>query len=208
MAQRLLRLPAEQFFTGSSPVLRFLFKMAKVYLIHGWGGSSKDAFFPWIEEELKKREFEVKSFDMPNTNEPKIEDWVLYLEKNIQEVGEQTYFIGHSIGCQTIMRFLEKLHKHQKIAGCVFVAPWFDLINLQPEEMAIAHPWINSKINSERVLDHCNNFLTIFSNNDPYVSLDEFKKFESKLNSKTLIKKNLGHFDEVKQIPEILEFVK
>ena len=52
---------------------------------------------------------------MPNSENPKIEKWVKYLEENIKSVDEQTYFIGHSIGCQTIMRFLEKLHKHKKL---------------------------------------------------------------------------------------------
>lgn len=106
------------------------------------------------------------------------------------------------------MRFLEKLHKHKKIAGCVFVAGWFDLINLEPEEMRIAHPWINSRIDFERILDHCNNFLAIFSDNDPCVHLNEVEKFRENLGAKIIIKKGLGHFDAVEKIPEILKFIK
>ncbi|MEK6817169.1 MAG: alpha/beta fold hydrolase, partial [Nanoarchaeota archaeon] len=153
----------------------------KVYLIHGWGFNPEMNWYPWLKKELEKKGFEVKTFDMPNTDNPKIEKWVKYLEENIKSVDEQTYFIGHSIGCQTIMRFLEKLHKHKKIAGCIFVAPWFNLINLEPEEVKIAHPWINSKIDFGRILDHCNNFLAIFSKNDPYVHLDEIEKFKKNL---------------------------
>ena len=184
--------------------------MKKVYLIHGWGGSSEGAWFDWLKEELPKKGFEVHAFDMPETDSPKIETWIRYLEEKIHigDIDEQTYFVGHSIGCQTIMRFLEKLHKHKKIGGCVFVAGWFDLINLEPKEMVIAHPWINSQIHFERILDHCNNFLAIFSDNDPNVHLDEIKKFEKDLGAKIIIKKKQGHFNEVDKIPEILEFVK
>ena len=99
-------------------------KNKKVYLIHGWGGSSEGGWFDWLKEEFSKCNIKVYAFDMPNTDNPKIEKWVKYLEENIKDVDEQTYFIGHSIGCQTIMRYLEKLHKHKKIAGCVFVAQW------------------------------------------------------------------------------------
>ena len=182
----------------------------KVYLIHGWGGSSEGGWFDWLKQELLKKGFEVFAFDMPDTDEPKIEKWVGYLEEkiNLNEIDEHTYFIGHSIGCQTKMRFLEKLHKHKKISGCVFVAGWLDLINLEPKEMEIAHPWINSEIKFERILDHCNNFLSIFSEDDPYVHLNEVEKFKTNLNSKIIIKEHKGHFGEVEKIPEILEFVK
>lgn len=145
---------------------------------------------------------------MPNTDEPKIEEWVDYLEKNIKDTDERTYFIGHSIGCQTIIRYLEKLHKHKKIAGCVFVAGWFDLINLESWELKIAHPWINSKIHFDRILDHCNNFLALFSTDDPFVHLDESEKFKKELGAKIIIKHNKGHFDGEKEIPEILDFIK
>jgi len=183
-------------------------KMKKVYLIHGWGGSSEGGWFDWLKTELKARGYEVKAFDMPNTDEPKIEEWVGYLIDNIKDVDEETYFVGHSIGCQTVIRFLEKLHKHKKVGGCVFVAGWFDLINLEPEELLIAHPWVNSRIHFDRVLDHCNNFLAIFSDNDPYVHLNEIKKFEENLGAKIIIKKGLDHFNTVEKIPEILKFIK
>ncbi len=187
--------------------------MKKFYIIHGWGGSSEDPLLNWIKEELEKKNFKVKSFDMPNTNEPKIEDWTEYLRSNIDmdEIDEDTYFVGHSIGCQTIMRFLEKLPKHKKILKCVFIAPWLDLINLEPEENKIAHPWINSKINFERIFEHCKNFVCIFSNDDPYVHLDESEKFKENLNAKIIILKNKGHFtkeDNVKELPETLNFLK
>jgi len=184
--------------------------MKKVFLIHGWGGDSEGGWFNWLKKELPKKGFEVEAFDMPDTDNPKIENWVGYLEKkiNVDEIDEQTYFVGHSIGCQTIMRYLEKLHKHKRVGGCVFVAGWFDLINLEPEEMEIAHPWINQHINFERVLDHTNRFLALFSTNDPYVHENEREKFENNLGAKVIIKKKMEHFNNVLELPEILEFIK
>ena len=37
---------------------------------------------------------------MPNTANPKIEEWVDYLNSKVDLLNEETYFIGHSIGCQ------------------------------------------------------------------------------------------------------------
>ena len=85
--------------------------MKTVYILHGWGFDSNMPWIKWLEAELKEKGFEVHAFDMPNTKEPKIEDWVGYLEENIKNIDEKTFFVGHSIGCQTIMRFLEKSSK-------------------------------------------------------------------------------------------------
>ncbi len=185
-------------------------EMKKAYLIHGWGGNSEGGWFEWLKVELPKKGFEVVAFDMPDSENPRIESWVKHMEKNIsgEELNDKTYFIGHSVGCQTIMRYLEKLPKQKELGGCVFVAGWFDLINLEPEEISIAHPWINTKIDFERIIRHTNNFLAIFSDNDPYVHLDEQEKFRKNLGAKIIIKKKQGHFNETKEIPEILEFVK
>lgn len=170
--------------------------MKKVYMIHGWGESSEDSWFPWLKKELEKKKIKVRIFDMPESENPKIETWVKHLEENVKDVDENTYFIGHSIGCQTIMRFLEKMHKHKKIGGCIFVSGWFNLINLEPEEMKIAHPWLTSPVEFSRIIDHCNNFLAIFSRDDPYVPLEDSEIFREKLGARIFIEKNKGHFEE------------
>ncbi len=180
-------------------------------MIHGWGGSSEDNWFPWLKKELEKKGVEISTFDMPDSEHPKIEQWVKYLEEKIKTVDEDTYLVGHSIGCQTILRFIEKLHKHEKVGGCFFVAPWFNLVNLEPEEMEIAHPWINNQIDFGRIIDHCNNFVALFSTDDPYVPLSNAEIFKEKLNVKIIIEKNRGHFTEENEpviLREILKFLK
>ena len=181
--------------------------MKKIYLIHGWGGTSEGGWFDWLKEELRSKGIKVYAFNMPNTEHPKIEEWVKHLEDNIKEVDKDTYFVGHSIGCQTIMRFLEKLPKHKVVGGCVFVAGWFNLINLNEEEMLIAHPWINARIDFERIKRHTPHFLCIFSDNDPWVHLSESEIFKEKLGAKIIHKKKMGHFENVEKIPEVLSFL-
>ena len=187
--------------------------MKKVYVVHGWGGSPfSEGWFGWLKRELTKRNIKVDFLEMPNTDTPKINEWVKYLEENIKDVDEQTYFIGHSIGCQVIIRYLEQLPENIKVAGCIFVAGFFNLPNLETqEEIKIARPLIETPINFEKIKIHTRNFLAIFSKNDPYVHLDEIEKFKKNLGAKIIIKEKQGHFTEedgIKKIPEILEFVK
>jgi len=189
-------------------------KMKKVYLIHGWGGSdSSEGWFGWLKEESKKLGIKVISFNMPNTDEPKIEEWIGFLKENAKDLDEETYFVGHSVGCQAILRYLETLDSGIKISGVVFVAPWMELdkntIEEEGEEVVeIATPWMETPIDFDKIKEHTNNFLCILSDNDPYVPLNNKEFFEEKLNAKSVIKHNEEHFNETKKIPEILEFVR
>lgn len=184
--------------------------MKKVYLIHGWGGSSRGGWFDWLREELEERGVKVTAFDMPETNSPKISKWVDFLETNIKWIDENVYFVGHSVGCQAIMRFLEKLPESIKIKGCVFVAGWFNLkeeASEDDEDLKIARPWLETPIDFGKVKNHCGNFLAIFSDNDPYVPLSDKEIFKEKLNAEIIVKNNQKHFNEAEKIKEALKFI-
>jgi predicted alpha/beta hydrolase family esterase len=187
--------------------------MKKIYLIHGWGGSdSSEGWFGWLKEKAKEKEFEVISFNMPNTDKPVIEEWVGFLKENVKDLDKETYFIGHSIGCQAVLRYLETLNSDIKVKGCIFVAPWMELdkntIKEEGKEVVeIARPWMETPINFEKIKEHTNNFLCILSDNDPYVPLSNKEFFEEKLSAKTIIKSSEEHFNKTKEISEILDFI-
>ena len=110
---------------------------------------------------------------------------------------------------QAIMRYLEKLPEGIKIAGCVFIAGFFNLPNLETqEEKDIAKPWIEEPISFEKVKKHTNNFLAIFSKDDPEVDISDSELFRERLGAKIILKDNEEHFNDTQKIPEILEFIK
>ena len=180
--------------------------MKKVYLIHGWGGDSKTLFFRWLIKNLEGKA-EVIAFDMPETDNPLIEKWVPYLQENIV-LNDETYLVGHSVGCQAIMRYLEKLPGDKKVKCCIFVGGWLKLTLNSKEEERISKPWLETPINFNKVKQHCDNFIAIFSDNDEFAPLENIELFKKNLNAKTILKKAQEHFIYVKEIPEILEFMK
>src|SRR3989338_3198510 len=106
----------------------------RVFIIHGWGGSPNEGWFPWLKRELGARGFLVYALNMPHTDTPTIGEWVDYLTEAVGEADENTYLVGHSIGCQTILRMAEGLEEDERLGGAVFVACWFTLLGLQTEE--------------------------------------------------------------------------
>ena len=192
---------------GSNPAPATLMKMTKrVFLVHGWGGSPEANWFPWLKKELESKGFEVRSLKMPNTDNPTIPEWVSFLKKEAGKPNKDTFFVGCSIGCQTIMRYLQDISG--EVGGVLFVAGWFTLKGLETEEeKQIAKPWFASPINLAAVKKVAPKITAIFSTDDPFVPLSDTKKFERELNAKIIIEKDKGHFDEERYDIILKEFL-
>ena len=81
----------------------------RVFIVHGWDGHPKEGWFPWLKQELEKHGFDVFVPQMPEPIMPKIEAWVSHLAGIVNKPDKNTCFVGHSIGCQAILRYLETL---------------------------------------------------------------------------------------------------
>jgi len=181
----------------------------QVIIVHGWSSHPKDCWFPWLKQKLEERGYKVIVPAMPDTDEPKIKAWVKHLKEVVGQVDEQTFFVGHSIGCQAIIRYLEGLPVDAKVGGVVFVGGWFKLTNLSgPEEWAIAEPWLENNIDYNKVKSHTKNLVAIFSDNDHWVPLENKKLFAERLGAKTIVEHEKEHFTSeggVLELPVVLE---
>jgi len=185
--------------------------MKRVFIIHGWGGYPDEGWFPWLKKELEKRGFAVQVPAMPNTAEPKIEVWIPFLSELVGQADENTFFVGHSIGCQTIIRYLQTLPDGIKIGGAVFVAGWYNLRNLETEEeKKIAGPWVNEPRDDKKIRQTVNRAIAIFSDDDPFVIPENQRSWKEKIGAKIIIEHAKGHFSEetgIKELSSALEAV-
>lgn len=182
--------------------------MKKVYIIHGWDGYPEEGWFPWLKKELGSRGFDVQVPAMPDSAEPKIETWVPFLRELVGTPDENTFFVGHSIGCQAILRFLETLPKEVKIGGAIFVAGWYNLRDLETEEEEkIVGPWVNTRRDDEKIRKFLEGkSVAIFSNNDPWVIPENQERWKEKVGAKIIIEHDKGHFsgsDGVIELPSV-----
>ena len=108
--------------------------MKRAVIVHGWGGSPEEGWFPWLRKELEARDFEVTVPQLPEAETPRIGKWVPTLAVAVGAVDENTYLVGHSMGCQTIARYLEGLDESIHVGGAVYVAGFFDSLTLGEDE--------------------------------------------------------------------------
>ena len=180
--------------------------MAKrAFLIHGWEGYPEEGWRPWLKDELKQRGFEVIVPAMPDTENPKLEDWLKHLIETVGDPNEECYFVGHSLGNITILRYLESLGEDKKIGGAVLVAGFTS--DLGFEEL---HSFFTKPIDWDNINNHCTKFVAIHSDNDPFVSLHYADFFKEKLGAEIIVKHDMKHFsggDGVDKLPVALESV-
>ncbi len=177
--------------------------MVRVFLVHKWEGKPADDWYPWLKKMLEATGFEVHVPEMPDTTAPKIEEWISFLNNIIAKPDVDTYLVGHSIGCQAIMRYLAGIN--ETVGGIVLVAGWITLKDeaLSEEEWLVAQPWCRTPIDWKRVKGNSKHITVILSKDDPYVSLDNAKLFEERLGARVLVQPGAGHFEKVDGFSEL-----
>ncbi len=207
--------------------------MKKVIIVHGWGFTPEDNWYPWLKGELIERGFDVVVPEMSETLVPHITVWVDNLREAVENSSEDMILIGHSIGCQTIIRYLaetDRLNHFDKngrpiskadLGKVILVAGWFQLDRgVIDEEIKkygqivreVADEWEQTPIDFEKAKSNCADISVLLSSNEPYGCVSENKKvFEEKLGATVTVLENSGHFttdDGITEIPEILEYIK
>lgn len=182
----------------------------RIFIIHGWGGSPEEGWFPWLKEKLTAMGHEVFVPKMPDADNPKIPAWVNYLEQQIGQSDQNTILIGHSIGCQAILRYLETIET--SLSRIILVAGWFKLKDLESdEEWSTARPWLDTPIDFDKIKQNSKSVDVILSDNDPWVPLEENKQiFEQKLGAQVHILQDKGHLGgdhDILEMPLIIDIL-
>ncbi len=175
----------------------------RVFIIHGWEGTPKANWFPWLKIELEDRGFKVQVPAMPHTKKPKLAEWLSYLQKTVGQPDENTYFVGHSLGVITILRFLESLPYSQKVSGAVLVAGFPEPIGYKELNSFFA-----DFVDYHKIKNSVNKLVAIHSDNDPYVPLENGEILRDKLGAKLIVISMAGHFnkdDGFTELPAALE---
>lgn len=187
--------------------------MKRVFIVHGWDGHPQEGWFPWLKTELEKRGFAVTVPAMPNPAKPTIAEWVPALAAAVGKPDSQTYFVGHSMGVITVLKYLETLTDSVCVGGVVSVAGFLEKpINISVEDDAIAEPWFTEKLSAQTRV-RAGKVFAIFSPTDKWVRIENKKLFEEQFGAQTFIddgKGDKGHFsgsDGVTELPKVLELL-
>lgn len=183
--------------------------MRRAFLIHGWEGYPEEGWRPWLRDKLIQEGFQVIVPAMPDTAEPALGKWLPFLQNLAKEPDLETFFVGHSLGCITILRYLETLKEGEKVGGAVLVAGFGHDLEYPGYKKELSS-FFKEDINWEKIKNHCKKFVSIASDNDPFVPLSHNKLFVEKLGAESIVENNKSHFsgdDGINDLPSALNAV-
>lgn len=178
--------------------------MARVIIVHGFKGKPNTNWKPWLKAQLEDRGITVSVPAMPNTDNPIAEEWVAELSNVVAEPNEDTFLVGHSLGCITILRYLESLPEGSKVGGCVFVAGFTGRFN---KYNGGHDSFFDHELGWDAIKSHSSTFVAIQSDDDKNVEIEQLDLFNQKLNAQTVRLSGMGHFgssDGVFEAPDVL----
>jgi hypothetical protein len=178
--------------------------MTRVFLVHGWDGSPEGNWFPWLKRQLEEKGFAVIVPAMPNPDEPELDKWLKRLQDTAGVASENDFFVGHSVGCITILRYLETLPEGKKAGGAVLVAGFPEPIGYDEIAGFFVPP-----LDFEKVKRSADKFAAINSDNDPYVPVKQGEILRDRLGAELIVLTNAGHINtegenKFTELPEAL----
>lgn len=179
--------------------------MKRVVIVHGYTGYPDKNWFPWLKERLEAQEVEVHVPQMPDTNEPKKDAWVAKLHEVVGEPDEDTFLVGHSLGCPAILRYLESFDTGKKVGGVVLVAGFAEDIGIEALDT-----FINEPFDFVSIQQAANSFVALSSDNDPYIELDVAKRMAQNTEAELIVESGAGHFnhkDGFTELPQALDIL-
>ena len=159
--------------------------MKNAIILHGTGDSPDLFWFPYIQERLEEKGFEVWLPQLPNAKKPNIKDWLSFIIKN-GKFTEETVLIGHSAGAQIILSVLENVDVEIKQA--ILVSGY-----AKPLSKTENDPKNQDDFTWDKIKRKAGEFIFINSDNDPWECNDKQGKIMFDHLGGTLIIRHEGH---------------
>lgn len=185
----------------------------RVFIIHGYLSFPEEAWLPWLKRALERRGCIVSLPAMPKPDQPVIHEWINFITSLVGEPDRDTFIVGHSLGCQAVLRYLETVGAAGKSVGkTILVAGTFPIERSVPEALEAAQgnsvllPWLTTGVNAFQVKQAAGKCTVILSDKDPYMDVvPTAAVFRAALNPAILFVPGGGHFNEDDQWTELPE---
>jgi uncharacterized protein len=175
-------------------------------MVPRWAGSPDTDFYPWLTRKLRAPPAafdDVCTLAMPTPSAPTIDGWVSTLASALgPSPSPSTVLLGHSVGCQAILRYLATLPEGHSVEGALLVAGWFEV----DTPWDTLRPWLDTPMDLDRVRAALRRCVVVLSDSDPFTS--DYRRntrlFEERLGARVRLVPGGRHFNNPRE-PAVLE---
>ncbi|MGW9019166.1 RBBP9/YdeN family alpha/beta hydrolase [Priestia megaterium] len=163
-----------------------------IHIIHGYGASPSSHWFPWLKEKLIADDHQVSILQMPNSSDPKKEEWLETLANKIKNLDTNTYFVTHSLGSITLLNYLEQLDPLPDLGGFILVSGFSEQLSSLPS----LDPFTVKKVDNQRIISATNSCAVIAAKDDYIVPCELSQNLSKQLDASFSPVEKGGHFLE------------
>ncbi|WP_445491717.1 RBBP9/YdeN family alpha/beta hydrolase [Niallia sp. 03133] len=164
----------------------------QIYIIHGYGASPANHWFPWLKEKLITDGNQVSVLHLPNSSDPKKEEWLETLADNIKNSDNNTYFVAHSLGSITLLNYLDQLDPLPSFGGFILVSGFSEPLSPLPS----LDPFTDKKVDDKKIISATNSRAVIAAKNDYIVPFQLSQNLSKQLDASFYPVEKGGHFLE------------
>jgi predicted alpha/beta hydrolase family esterase len=183
-------------------------RMANFLLLHGTGASPDSNWFMWLKGKLVGQGHKVWLPQLPNADTPDTAVYTNFLLSNDNfTYDNQTIIVGHSSGSVEALYLLQHLPKPTVIKAAILVSAFKDDLGWETLRGLFKEPY-----NFDAIKNHCQEFIYLHSDDDPYIPIDQAEFLADETNGKLIQFEGQGHFNtelspKYKQFPELLRII-
>ena len=93
----------------------------RVFIIHGYGATVADHWFPWLARQLQQQGITALPVALPDSMQPDYHRWQDALSQAVSMPSGRTILVVHSLGTISLLHYLNRVRPH-KVGGLVLVS--------------------------------------------------------------------------------------
>lgn len=183
----------------------------RLLIVPRWSGTPASDWYPWLVRSVTPAGVfnDVTIGDMPHPSCPTIDSWPAKLAELLATAApDGTMLVGHSVGCQAILRFLAQRpplgqsRPATKFHGLLCVAGWWSVD--RPWDSIL--PWIEDPYDVAQARAAVGRVEVLLSDNDPFTSDHEQTRrvWQERMGASVRVISSAKHFNAVEE-PVVLE---
>ncbi|MGW4495330.1 RBBP9/YdeN family alpha/beta hydrolase [Streptomyces sp. NPDC004376] len=172
-------------------------------IIHGYGATPKDHWFPWLAERLEERGVRTTVPALPDKDHPDPDRWTSAAGAALGTPDARTTVVAHSLGCLTVLRRLSTLRGDWRLGTLVLVSGFVAPLPAIPE----LDPFIAGGCDPTPLPARIDHLAVLRSDADPLVPASHTDHLATLLGTTARVIPGAGHFladDGVTELPEAL----
>lgn len=163
--------------------------MKNAFIIHGSNASKDDHWFPWLEEKLNEKGYNVVRPQFPIGEKQTLSNWLETLKPHKEKLDDAVVF-AHSLGVPFVINVLNRWDVNLQ---ALFLVSGF-VGELEVEGGPNVDDFAEREFDWEKIKASAESFEIIHSDNDPYVPLDKAKELAEKLDTFVKVVEGAEHF--------------